>query len=247
MFLVFEDRRSDSPLIERVWRCRSERAGTFLSVAATHCELVLTRRRGRVRVTLRGPETRPSSIDCPADGEWIGIRLAAGVWLPGHPAASLMDRRDFELPVTTRRTFRLDGSAWEYPGFDDAEALAAGLARAGMLARDPAVAAALAGDTKALSRRSVQRHFLLATGMTARTWRQIQRARHAAVLLRSGASIAEAVHLAGYYDQAHLTRSLRRLIGATPGRIQRQEQQLSFLYKPALPADGMLVGLVPGR
>jgi hypothetical protein len=27
--LVFEDRESDSPLIERVWRSRSESAGTF--------------------------------------------------------------------------------------------------------------------------------------------------------------------------------------------------------------------------
>jgi AraC-like DNA-binding protein len=246
MFLVFEDRASDSPLIERVWRCRSERAGTFLSVAATHCELVLTRRRGRIRVTLRGPETRPSTIHCPAEGEWIGIRLATGAWLPRHPTASLMDRRDLELRVGVRCTFELDGGVWEYPAFDDAEALVAGLARAGLVTRDPAVAAALAGDADALSRRTVQRHFRLATGMTARTWRQIQRARHAAVLLRAGCAIAEAVHLAGYYDQAHLTRSLQRLIGATPRGIQRQERQLSFLYKPGKPADAMLVGLVPG-
>jgi AraC-like DNA-binding protein len=39
------------------------------------------------------------------------------------------------------------------------------------------------------------------------------------------------VHQAGYYDQAHLTRSLKRLIGQTPARIQRQEGQLSLLYK----------------
>jgi hypothetical protein len=64
-----------SPFIERVWRSHSERAGTFLSVAATHCELVLTRHRGSIRVTLRGPETRPSTADCPAEGEWIGIRV----------------------------------------------------------------------------------------------------------------------------------------------------------------------------
>jgi len=246
MFLVFEDRPSDSPFIERVWRCHSERAGTFLSVAATHCELVLTRHRDRIRVTLRGPETRPSPADCPAEGEWIGIRLATGAWLRRHPAASLLDRRDLELPVPTRRTFLLDGSAWEYPSFDNAEVLVAGLARAGVLARDPAVAAALKGDGGALNRRTVQRHFLLATGMTHRTWRQIQRARHAAVLLRSGAAIAEAVHQAGYYDQAHLTRSLQRRIGVTPRRIQRQERQLSFLYKPPTSAAAMLVGLYPG-
>jgi hypothetical protein len=35
----------------------------------------------------------------------------------------------------------------------------------------------------------------------------------------------------GYFDQAHLTRSLTRLIGQTPGRIVKAEQQLSFLYK----------------
>ena len=30
MFIIFEDRLSDSPFVERVWRCHSERAGTFL-------------------------------------------------------------------------------------------------------------------------------------------------------------------------------------------------------------------------
>jgi len=109
------------------------------------------------------------------------------------------------------------------------------LLRAGSSA-EQVVAAVLAGDDDALTARpgtvrTVQRHFLLATGMTHRTWRQIQRARHAAFLLRTGASIAEAVHGAGYFDQAHLTRSLQRRMGTTPARIQRQEQQLLFLYK----------------
>ncbi len=234
MFLGFEHRSSDSPLIERVWHCHSERAGTFLSVAATHCELVVTRLRGRIRVTLRGPETKPSSIGCPAGAEWIGIRLVTGAFLPRHPTATLLDRQDVNLPNATSHSFWLDQSAWEYPTFDNAESLISRLSRAGVLARDPAVAAALAGDPAALSRRTVQRHFLLATGMSHRTWRQIQCARYATVLLRSGASIADAVHQAGYYDQAHLTRSLKRRIGVTPGGMRREEQQLSFLYKTTL-------------
>jgi AraC-like DNA-binding protein len=45
--------------------------------------------------------------------------------------------------------------------------------------------------------------------------------------------ILDAVHEAGYFDQAHLTRSLKRLIGQTPGQIARGETQLSFLYKTA--------------
>ncbi len=229
--LTFEARPSDSPFVDRVWRSHSLRAGTFTSVAASHCELVVTRNRGRVRMTVRGPETRPTPADCPADAEWIGIRLSIGTWLPLHPAAAVRDRRDADLPDADRPGFRLDNTVWEYPSFDNAEALLARLVRAGNLVRDPAVSAALAGDPEALSRRSAQRHFRLATGLTHRTYRQVQRARYAAGLLQDGAGIGETVHLAGYYDQAHLTRSLTRLIGQTPARIRRHEQQLSLLYK----------------
>jgi methylphosphotriester-DNA--protein-cysteine methyltransferase len=113
--------------------------------------------------------------------------------------------------------------------------MVARLARAGLLVHDPRISGALAGDPGALSRRSAQRHFLLATGMTRQAYQQIQRARYAAGLLRAGMGVVEAVHRAGYFDQAHLTRSLGRLIGETPGRIRRGDQQLSFLYKTALP------------
>ncbi len=230
-FLVFEDRPSDSPLVERIWRCHSERAGTFLSVAASHCEMVLTRHQGKVIMTLRGPETRPTTLDCPADGEWLGIRLSLGTFLPHHPAATLIDRRDVNLPSVTGRSFWLQGCAWEYPDFENAEGLVTRLLGAGLLAHDPAVSAALNGEWQALSRRSTQRHFLQATGMTHGAYRRIERARYATTLLRRGLSILDTVHQAGYFDQAHLTRSLRRLIGETPARLREPARQLSFLYK----------------
>ena len=70
-FLVFEDRLSDSPFVERVWKSRSERAGQFLSVAEGRCEMAITRYRGRAFLTVRGPETRMTTADCPAEGEWL--------------------------------------------------------------------------------------------------------------------------------------------------------------------------------
>jgi hypothetical protein len=165
-FLVFADRASDSPLVERIWRCHSERAGTFLSVAASHCEMVLTRHRGTTMLTLRGPETRATTIDCPADGEWLGIRFSLGTFLTRYPAARLIDRRDVNLPTVNGRSFWLQGSAWGYPDFENAESLVTRLLRAGLLVRDPVVSAALRGEWQALSRRITQRHFLQATGMT---------------------------------------------------------------------------------
>jgi len=72
---------------------------------------------------------------------------------------------------------------------------------------------------------------LHATGLTHGCLRQIERARLAVSLLRSGSPILDVVHDAGYFDQPHLTRSLRRLTGQTPRQISSNETQLSFLYK----------------
>jgi methylphosphotriester-DNA--protein-cysteine methyltransferase len=105
------------------------------------------------------------------------------------------------------------------------------LAKRGLIAIEPAVEAVIEGDPQLLSRRSVQRHFLRATGLTHAQFRTIERARHAVELLRDGKGILDAVHDAGYFDQAHLTRSLKYLIGQTPMKILRNEAQLSFLYK----------------
>lgn len=82
-----------------------------------------------------------------------------------------------------------------------------------------------------LSARSLQRRFLRATGLTLGAHRQIERARLATHLLAEGLPILDVALRAGYFDQAHLTRSLRRWIGRTPGQVARHEGQLSFLYK----------------
>lgn len=237
MLIIFDDNRlSDSPFIERVWRSHSEGAGLFVSVATGHWDLVITRLAGTPTLTLKGPETRASEVFCPADGEWLGIRFKAGVFMPQLPISRLVDGNR-SLP-SGARTFRLDDGSWEYPTFDNAETFVARLARAGLVARDPAVAAALDGDELALSARRAQRHFLFATGMSHAALKQIERARHATNLLRGGASIADTVGEAGFFDQAHLSRSLSRLIGLTPARIARDERQLSFLYKTQPPARG---------
>jgi len=234
VFIHFDaDRPSDSPFVERVWCCHSEGGGRFLSVASTHWEFVVTRLAGRTVITLRGPETQPREVDCPQNGEWFAIRFKAGTFMPALPVSRLLNGSDINLPGAMRSRFRLDGSAWEIPNFDNAEVFVDRLVRRGLLVRDASVAAALAGDADALNARTAQRHFLRATGMSQAAMRQIERARHATLLLRDGLPPGEAAAEAGYFDQAHLTRSLRRFVGLTPGGIVRNERQLSFLYKTA--------------
>jgi len=193
--------------------------------------MVVTRHKGKTTLTVRGPETKAATLDCPAEGEWLGIRFKLGTFMPRLPARNLLDHRDVTLPEATDRSFWLNASAWEYPDFENAEIFVNRLVHDGLIAVDVAVDASLRGQRQELSIRSAQRHFLQATGMTQSTIRQIQRARYATNLLKQGVSILDTVHETGYFDQAHLTRSLKYFIGQTPAQIIRADNQLSFLYK----------------
>jgi len=189
-FIHFEDRASGHPFVDKVWRCRSERAGSFLSVAANNFEMAITRLGGKSFLTLRGPETTATTLDCPAEGEWIGIRFKVGTFMPRFLPGSLRDHKDVTLPPATGHSFWLNGSALEYPGFDDAETFVRRLAKSGILSRDPTVDDTLLRRPGELSLRSSQRHFLRSTGVTYATFRQIERARYATSLRREGVSIA---------------------------------------------------------
>lgn len=232
--IIFDDERvPDSPFVERIWRCHSEGPDPFVSIAESRCELVVTQLRGTLSLTVRGPETRATSFgDCPPDGEWLGIRLKPGAFLATLPSPTLVDGA-VDLPAATDSAFWLGGSAWQFPDYDNADTFVARLVRKGLLVREPVVGAALRGELNGLSPRSIQRRFVRAAGITQGTARQIERARYAALLLRQGTSIPDTILAAGYFDQPHLTRSLRYYIGQTPAQIMRgcQSEQLSFLYK----------------
>ncbi len=233
MIIFDEERLSDSPLVERIWRCHSEGADPFLSIAESRCELVVTKLSGQTTLTVRGPETRATSFgECPADGEWLGIRLKPGAFLEPFPASMLVNTTA-PLPNASGISFWLAGSAWQFPNYENADTFVERLTRAGLLLYEGAVGEALDGRLTDLSLRSVQRRFLQATGVTQSMARQIERARYATLLLRQGASIADVTFAAGYFDQSHLTRSLKYYIGQTPAQISENShpEQLSFLYK----------------
>jgi AraC-like DNA-binding protein len=222
MTFIYKDRPSDSSLVETIWHARSERAGSFISTASTHWEMVVTSYKGKTVFTVRGPETQATPLHYQMIGiEWIGIRFKLGTFLPYLSPSALRDFRDVNLPEATGQSFWLGGAAWEIPDFENADTFVARLIREGLLVRDPVVTAVLRGQPHDLSPRSLQYHFLRATGLTCKTIQQIERAHQAKSLLEEGNSILDIVHRLGYYDQSHLTNSLKRFLGQTPAQIVR--------------------------
>ena len=109
---------------------------------------------------------------------------------------------------------------------------------------DPVASAAVQGDVEGLSTRSVERRVSRVTGLTRGVIRQIRRAETAVELLSRGMPAVDVAGHAGYADQPHLTRSLKRFVGLTPSQIGTSAvapgppTELSFSFKTTSPAPG---------
>jgi AraC-like DNA-binding protein len=224
---------SDSPLVETIWRSQSSQAGPFLSIASSHWEMIVSQHEGRIYFAVRGPETHPTVAHCPPDGDWLGIQFKHGVFMPHLPVIELVDG-GVELPEASSLSFWLHGSAWEFPTFENVDAFIARLVKEELLVCDPIVASTLQAHTIDRSLRSVQRRFLRATGLTHGALSQIERAHLAVALLRQGVSILDTVERAGYADQPHLTRSLKRLIGQTPAQLASANRAMPLSFSSVI-------------
>ena len=214
-----EERRPGSPIADTVWRTQSEPVALFTSVATTRWKMVVTRRAGRTSLVVRGPEARATVVPIPQDAEFFGIDFRLGTRLADLPFDVIGSA--VTLPQAGTRSFWLNGSAVELPTFGNADVFLERLVRRGRGTRDPIVDTILRDEDAALSSRSARRRVRHATGLTIGLIRQIERAHRAVALLERGVDVLDVVERAGYADQPHLTRSLQRFIGHTPGRIAR--------------------------
>ena len=219
----FDLRPSDSPFVESVWRTYSVGGGSFISSAASHWEMVLTKQKGKITFSIRGPETKASPAPIPTDAEFLGIIFKRGAFMPQLPKSDLVNGA-VHLTGPTRDSFSLYGETLQFPDFENADTFVNQLIRKQMLAQDNVVDDILRGQTRDLSLRSIQRRFLYVTGLTHKAIQQIERARHALTLLKSGVPIPETAYQSGYYDQPHLTRSLKLFAGQTPAEILKSNQ-----------------------
>jgi AraC-like DNA-binding protein len=90
-------------------------------------------------------------------------------------------------------------------------------AAARMFAREKQTVSAAARDL-GMSERTLQRTFQKSVGITPVEYRSIARMRRLLVSLDAGVSLADAAVDAGYYDQPHLDREFRKLVGCPPSQ-----------------------------
>ena len=185
---------------------------------------MIQRHAGKIAVLQTGLITKPVALDYLEGDEYLSISFKPGVFMPRLPGVRMVDTAVFR-PLTSRRAFALDSEELEIPTFENAEGLVDRLVKRDIIVRDEIVADVAEGQPRALSPRSVQRHFVHALGLSPKQLAQIQRAKRAVALLRAGRPVVDVAMDLGYADQPHMTRSLKRFIGRTPGEVSSSRRR----------------------
>lgn len=195
--------------------------GSLTCPAEAHWHMVLSKRPDKTQFLLVGPWSSAGTVDVGPNGEVLWIRFKMGVYMPHLLTRKLLDT-ETPLPQASRDNFWLKGTAWQFPSYENADTFVNRLMHDELLALDPVVAETLNGKVPDVSPRTLRHRFLQTTGISQNQMYQVKRAWQAEALLRQGSPILDVVESAGYYDQSHLTRSLKQFVGYTPAQIRGQ-------------------------
>ena len=220
MTILYEERSSDSPYIETITRGWTVSDGSTIRPAEINWHMVFVTHNGRVQPVFVGPLTTAGAASWEEGAEILWIKFKLGSFMPHLPAREFLDV-ETNLPGAASRSFWLKSSAWEFPNYENADTFIDRLVHDEVLVCDPIVNAALQDHLPEMSLRTVRHRFLRATGLSKTYIWQVERAQQAEALLKQGVSILDTVHELGYFDQPHLTRSLKQFIGYTPAQIIR--------------------------
>jgi AraC-like DNA-binding protein len=188
-----------------------------------------------------GPDTGPAPTEMPAGTIIIGVRFRPAVGGPalGVPLGELRDQRVDLADLRRSEARRLPGTLDPDTALDRALDVAAALIADGRPDQAVTWAAELLEDPQArteqvaaeigLSERQLRRRCQDAVGYGPKTLQRVLRFRRFVARIdadlqrgRDAHDLAAVAALAGYADQAHLTRECHTLAGLTPAALARQ-------------------------
>ena len=214
MTQIHESRESLNPLIDRVWHTENIKDGVYIATPDCAWDLLaLTLKDGTRMMMLAGQQTKFLEVPYIAGTSAVVISFTASAYLAGLKGDELVDATIMLQNKDARHFILLDHS-FAFPDYETAEDLVGAMVGVGILKQDDVVASVLEGQPKAMSSRTMQRHFHMVTGISRKSLDKIRRAQDAVKMLQAGTATAEVAAEIGYTDQAHLTKDLKKIMGS---------------------------------
>ena len=219
MSQIHNSRTSENPYIDTIWQTQNTADGIYEATPDGSWDLiVLIHETGERQMMITGQATKPMNVPYKKGTGSVVISFAPGAYMPHYPAEELLD--SFELlPNFDADHFSMAGHTFAFPDFNNAEELVEKMVTLGILKNDTVIDSELRGTPKAMSERARQRHFSHTTGLTQKYLQQIKRAQQAVGLLKQGKKPIDAAAEAGYTDQPHMAKSLKKIMARRPSDI----------------------------
>ena len=224
MGFTYEEKQSQSSLVDFIWRTEDLTDGVYVASADASWDMIfIQRKEGKPSVLLSGPCSQTTLVPYSAGNKNFGMRFKPGVIFTDIPVSDMVNVTQ-ALPMPTEDTFILQGITWKLPTYENVDEFVSKLVEHNLLNIDPVVRDVLKGKAVNMSARSIQRHFAITVGLPPRQVKQIESARKAVGLLLQGRPLAEVSYELGYADLPHMIRMLKRFTGFTPmGNKRRGE------------------------
>jgi hypothetical protein len=209
-----------SPIVESVTRTTFSGDGSILLQPDGCWDFVIMKTEDGVMVLRTGLTTKSFEHHYRDGDETLSIAFKPSVYMPLMPGERMLDEGVL-LDTIGHDRFWLGTEVMEIPTFETADSFVAHLLANSAVEDNTLVASVVSGHPMAMSERTMQRHFLKTTGLTYKTFTQIERAQKALTLLQQGRPAADVAFALGYSDQPHMIRSLKAIMGVTPGQLPR--------------------------
>jgi hypothetical protein len=221
MLYTTQTRPVDSPYLDSITSIRFTAEGETLMQPDGCWDIAILKRGDSVEVLRTGLTTRAVIYEHSPGDETLVISFKPSAFMPLMPGEVMRDE-GVVLEKFGRNNFWIGTDVREMPTFENADVFVEHLVRSGIVELNDVVDSVIAGQPKAMSERTLQRHFLKTTGLTYKSFTIIERAQKAMSLLRMGQAAADVAFALGYADQAHMINSLKAIMGQTPGQIARE-------------------------
>ena len=218
MSFTYEDKHPDSLYVDKIWHTYTTSDGVFTAGLDGNWDIIIFRMGDKVRVTVNGVGKHAVQVPYVAGVDSVGIALKPGVFLQDFKGKEIVNSQH-TLSKGNVSYVEIGGYLFKIPDFESAEIFVDTLIEKGILLISPIVSSLNDRSTSGVSDRSLRRHTMNTTGLSPYFFHQIQRAQRATQLLQQGMPIARVAAETGYTDQAHMTKSVKALMGLTPAQI----------------------------
>ena len=215
---MYEQRPSLYACVDHYWRMTSHEDSAYPQSASVQWGLVFVEDASGASARLVGPRTKPVATPYEKGQTYWAIVLHGHIGL-AHMAKADILNKNIPLSMVDKTAFRLGADTFQIPEYGELDMFVSKLLGHGALTDNQTVSA-LTDNRAAMSTRTKQRKYKIATGLTPKQIEQANRVAAALELLEKDLPLADIALQASFADQAHMTREFKALVGRTPAQIR---------------------------